>query len=101
MYSPNFTFTRLVAHTFPVSAEPRLLASDAVLDGTARGRCAIEVINTSSAPVYIGANDAGADSGLPIAAGEKRFFPVTLGAARALYIAAGSDASVTIAEYFA
>ena len=101
MYSPTFTFTRLVAHTLPVSAEPRLLASDAVLDGTSRGRCAIELINTSSAPVYVGSDDVSAERGLPIAAGEKRFFPVTLGSKSALYIAADSDSAVTIAEYFA
>lgn len=101
MYSPNFTFTRLVAQTFPISPEPRLLASDGVLDGTVRGRCAVEVINTSSAPVYIGADDVSADHGLPINAGERRFFPVTLGSIRALYIAADSDSTVTIAEYFA
>ena len=101
MYSPNFTFTRLVAHTLPVSDAPRPLASEAVLDGHARGRCAVEIVNTSSAPVYVGDDAVSKTNGLPINAGEKRFFPVTLGSVRALYIAAESDASVTIAEYFA
>ena len=101
MYSPTFTFTRLVAHTLPVSDAPRPLASEAVLDGHARGRCAVEIVNTSSAPVYVGDDTVSKTNGLPINAGEKRFFPVTLGSVRALYIAAESDASVTIAEYFA
>ena len=100
MYSPTFTFTRLVAHTLSVSSAPRLMASDSVLDGTARGRCAVEIVNTSSVPVYIGDETVSKANGLPIPAGERRFFPVTLGSKSALYIAAENDASVTIAEYF-
>lgn len=101
MYPPHIPFTRLTATTLDVSTTPRPAASQSVIDGLSRGRCGIEVVNTSSATVYIGASDVSAQTGLPIEAGEKRYFPVTLGARQALYIAADAAASVVLAEYFA
>lgn len=101
MYPPFTPFTRLVVTTLDVSAEPRPLASPAVIDGLARGRNGIEIVNTSSAPVYLGADDVSAENGLPLAAGESRYFPVTRSSAKSLYIASEDDAAVTLAEYFA
>lgn len=101
MTTPYIPFTRLTATPLAVSAGAVPLASGAVLDGRSRGRCAIEVVNTSSTTVYIG--DANVDSthGLPINAGECRYLPITADARGALYICAGASGNITLAEYFA
>ena len=101
MYPPFTPFTRLAVTTLDVSTTPRLVASSAVIDGLARGRNGIEIVNTSSATVYLGDDSVRADSGLPLGAGESRYFPVTRSSAKALCIASDSDAAVTLAEYFA
>lgn len=101
MTTPYIPFSRLTATTLAVSEVAVPLASREVLDGLSRGRCALEVVNTSSATVYIG--DANVDSthGLPLAAGERRYLPVTADARGALYISASDAGTITLAEYFA
>lgn len=101
MTTPYIPFTRLSATTISVSTTPTPLASRAVLDGQARGRCALEIVNTSNAPVYIGSTDVDKTHGLIIPAGQSRYLPVTSGAKSSLYISAETASTVTLAEYFA
>lgn len=101
MTTPYIPFSRLTATTLSVSQEAIPLASDAVLDGRTRGRCAIEVVNTSSAPVYLGDSAVDSTHGLIVRAGESRYLPITSGARSTLFICADEAVSITLAEYFA
>lgn len=100
MTTPHIPFTRLTAVPLSVSTVPVALASREVLDGLIRGRCALEVVNTSSVTVYIGDSSVDSTHGLPIKAGERCYLPVTLGARGTLFISADEQATVTLAEYF-
>ena len=100
MYPPHTPFPRLTATTLTLSGAPQPLASAAVLDGLARGRCALEIVNNTTATVYLGDSTVTASTGLPVKAGESRYLPVTRSAAKTLYIT-GENGTVTLAEYFA
>lgn len=100
MYPPHTPFTRLAVTSLTLSGAPQPLASAAVLDGLARGRNGIEIVNTTSGTVYLGDSTVTEGSGLPIGAGESRYLPVTRSAVRALYIT-GTSGTITLAEYFA
>ena len=62
------------------------------------GRSAVEINNTSENAAYIGDANVTSSTGLPIAAGTSRVFPVQFGSADHIY--AVGDGDVIIAEYF-
>lgn len=97
---PHIPFTRLIASPLAISTTPTLLASRAVLDGQARGRCGIEIINTTSAPLYIGDSTVDATHGLIIPAGTSRYLPITRTAQNHLHITSDTATTITLVEYF-
>lgn len=94
------SFSQIKTGKVTLSSTARKLALDSTLangcmDG---GRVAVEVNNIGDETAYVGDKDVTTTTGLPIAKGTSRVFPVHYGSADRIYIVGSDD--VIIAEYF-
>ena len=94
------SFNQIKTGKLTLSGTAQKLALPATLENgcTDSGRSAVEINNTSENAAYIGDANVTSSTGLPIAAGTSRVFPVQFGSANKIY--AVGDGDVIVAEYF-
>ena len=82
-----------------VGTTATIAASQGCVDKSRRSgsRHTLEIYNKGTETVFFGGDDVTVESGIPIKAGELRTFPVN--SERAIYLVAGADTAVVIAEY--
>ncbi len=94
------SFNQIKTGKLTLSGTAQKLALPATLENGCMdsGRSALEISNIGENPVYIGDKDVTTSTGLPIAAGASRVFPVQFGSADRIYGVGSGD--VIVAEYF-
>lgn len=81
-----------------VTNTPVPIASTAVISALKNGRHTVEVYNSTGSPIYIGGKGVTTTTGIAMADGTSRTFPVNRNAADGLYMVGAG--SVIVAEYF-
>lgn len=94
------SFNQIKTGKLTLSGTAQKLALKSTLENSRMdgGRSAVEIVNTSANPAYVGDSTVSTTTGLPIAAGTSRVFPVQFGSADKIYVVGSGD--VIIAEYF-
>ena len=98
MFLRSFNQIKTGKLTLSSTAQKMALASTLENGMMDSGRSAVEINNTSENAAYIGDADVTSSTGLPVAAGTSRVFPVQFGSADRIYVI--GDGDVIIAEYF-
>ena len=98
MFLKPFTMVRTCKITASGTAQ-KAASSEVLTDARAdSGRVALEINNIGESAVYVGDKNVTSSTGIPIAAGAYRVFPVQFNSANNIYIVGSGD--VIIGEYF-
>lgn len=98
MFLRSFNQIKTGKLTLSSTAQKLALESTLVNGMMDSGRSAVEISNIGESTAYVGGSDVTTTTGLPIAAGTSRVFPVQFGSADRIYAVGSGD--VIVAEYF-